>query len=221
MPMLQIQGLPEFVVIGLSILTWSILGAAAAFIFTVIAANTDRADKVRLSGLSLLAGMFWLPVISGAKSYVDNQEKANEKQEVVAALEQVDKLREEVSDLDGAKKQEVLAKIDAELKRASDIASRLDSAELLSEVTARSTGRSQGLSIDVAPGLPAGSRFELANLPDLPRAAIPVSAQVLPAPQLILNLCDPQSTVQTCIEQFEVKPPVASNDLDRGKEKDG
>ena len=55
----------------------SALGGIAGVVFAFLIANTDRADLPRLIALSLLAGIFWRPVIDAGGLMVSKQQEVN------------------------------------------------------------------------------------------------------------------------------------------------
>lgn len=190
MPRLGVTDVPESLVIILSVLAWTVLGAVAAFIFTVIAANTDRTDKVRLAGLSLLAGMFWLPVISGAKTFVDQQVAESTREKAQAALARANELLAQADDLSGEQKAAAIAGSQTELRRARELAERLDSATLTAEIAS--------LSEPMIDSLPPTRDFD---------RSIQITSGVL-------QLCSDQTQVGECLESIREIPPVANSDID-------
>lgn len=183
-PKLTLPELSNGFVIVLTVLTWTVLGAVAALIFTVIA-NTDRADNVRLSGLSLLAGMFWLPVITGAKTFVDNQVQESRKDEAQAAITKADELIAQASSAEGETKDVLLANSKAELRRAIELAERVDSATLVAEVA---------------------SRTAVIDPTHLIR-----DQTVHQVSEQVLRFCLPDSKVGECIKEMD-ELPVANNE---------
>jgi hypothetical protein len=97
-----------------------LLGAGAALVFVFVIANTDRADRQRLSTLALLAGFFWEPVWEGARAFVIREIEEEAIARVETALEQAADLATRAAETrDLAARQALLREMNGEIARAA------------------------------------------------------------------------------------------------------
>ena len=110
------------------------LGAVAAFLFVILASNTDRSDTLRLLAISMLAGMAWQSVLVGLRdsrrlaSAHQRVEVAEQRAEVAEdGLQLVANGAELVQLLNSREQEDHVESLDAMLARTKESAGNLNS----------------------------------------------------------------------------------------------
>lgn len=144
---------------------WVMLGAAAALIFTVLVANTDRTDRARVIAISVLSGMFWMPVLNGASELIKKHQDERLAGEAKQLIQEVAQIAESAKSVQGEQRDQLLLSAREKLKDANDLAQRIDSARVATSLDDASEVLS-GLDVELMPA-PAPTELTAPHRPHL------------------------------------------------------
>ena len=146
---------------------WVMLGAAAALIFTILVANTDRTDRARVIAISMLSGMFWMPVLSGSSELIKKHQDEQLAGEAKQLIQDAAQIAENAKGAQGEQRDQLLRSAREKLEDANELAQRIDSARLATSLVDASEVLSE---LDVAL-IPAPAPIDL-TAPHTPHLVI-------------------------------------------------
>lgn len=161
---------------------WVLLGAAAALIFTVLVANTDRTDRARVIAISVLSGMFWMPVLNGASELIKKQQEDQLAGEAKQLIQDAAQIAENAKSVQGEQRERALLDASRKLEEANSLAQRTDSARLADSLEQARTTIAGLTEPPSSTDFTAAQAPQLANLREAIRASREASARASAQP---------------------------------------